>query len=76
MSPVPLIAGKATEALSPPHTYVPWVVVNGVPLWDDYASLAQYVCVAFTRKERPKACFEAPPGVGPWLHRPNILLAK
>lgn len=40
-------AQERTEALAPPHEYVPWVVVNGIPLRDDYASAARYVCAAY-----------------------------
>lgn len=40
-------ARARTAALRPPHKYVPWVVVNGIPLYDDFDSVARYVCAAF-----------------------------
>jgi interferon gamma-inducible protein 30 len=42
-----LAAMKQTQKLRPPHQYVPWVVVNGIPLLGDYANLGAFVCVAF-----------------------------
>eukprot|EP00262_Sarcandra_glabra_P011945 TRINITY_DN2964_c0_g1_i9.p1 TRINITY_DN2964_c0_g1~~TRINITY_DN2964_c0_g1_i9.p1 ORF type:complete len:235 (-),score=11.93 TRINITY_DN2964_c0_g1_i9:268-972(-) len=37
-----------TNALEPPHTYVPWVVVNGQPLYEDYENFETYICKAYT----------------------------
>eukprot|EP00873_Tetraselmis_striata_P034436 jgi/Tetstr1/454700/TSEL_041586.t1 len=47
---------KATDALVPAHTFVPWVTVNGVALREDVDNLEQYVCAAYTG-DRPAACF-------------------
>ncbi len=40
-------AMKKTAALRPTHQYVPWVVVNGIPLTDSYQSLATFICAAY-----------------------------
>ncbi|KAF8402586.1 hypothetical protein HHK36_010673 [Tetracentron sinense] len=45
-----------TNALQPPHTYVPWVVVDGQPLYDDYKSFESYVCKAYKGTAVPTAC--------------------
>ncbi|PWZ09456.1 Gamma-interferon-inducible lysosomal thiol reductase [Zea mays] len=44
-----------TNALQPPHWFVPWVVVNGKPLGDDYMNFEAYICSAYDGK-LPKAC--------------------
>ncbi|ONK77196.1 uncharacterized protein A4U43_C02F4080 [Asparagus officinalis] len=44
-----------TDALQPPHEFVPWVVVNGKPLYDDYKNFEAYICKAYDG-ELPKAC--------------------
>ncbi|XP_060175006.1 gamma-interferon-responsive lysosomal thiol protein-like [Lycium barbarum] len=36
-----------TSALQPPHKYVPWVVVDGQPLYDDYTNFISYICKAY-----------------------------
>ncbi|XP_042456347.1 gamma-interferon-responsive lysosomal thiol protein-like [Zingiber officinale] len=46
-----------TDALEPPHTYVPWVVVNGQPLYEEYEDVEAYICQAYTG-ETPNACTE------------------
>ncbi|CAL5202590.1 unnamed protein product [Lathyrus oleraceus] len=45
-----------TNALQPPHTYVPWVVVDGEPLYDDYRSFISYICKAYKGTDAPKSC--------------------
>lgn len=42
-----------------PPSYVPWVLVNGIPLGQLDAQLLRIVCLAFSGK-RPAACY-APP---------------
>jgi interferon gamma-inducible protein 30 len=50
-------AGKATEALSPNLTFVPWIVVNGVSIGSSFEELQRYVCAATTDiDKRPAAC--------------------
>ncbi|KAH6766283.1 Thioredoxin superfamily protein [Perilla frutescens var. hirtella] len=47
-----------TNALEPPHTYVPWVVVDGQPLYDDYRYFQSYICNAYKGTPKPSACAE------------------
>ncbi|XP_072960314.1 gamma-interferon-responsive lysosomal thiol protein-like [Typha angustifolia] len=44
-----------TDSLQPPHRYVPWVVVDGQPLYDDYQDFEAYICKAY-KGDLPKAC--------------------
>lgn len=44
-----------TDALEPPHRYVPWVVVDGQPLLEDYENFEAYICKAY-KGTPPKAC--------------------
>uniref|UniRef100_A0ACD5VIL7 Uncharacterized protein n=1 Tax=Avena sativa TaxID=4498 RepID=A0ACD5VIL7_AVESA len=44
-----------TFALQPPHQFVPWVVVDGRPLGDDYTNFEAYICSAYDG-ELPAAC--------------------
>lgn len=48
-------AGK-TASLEPPHKYVPWVVVDGQPLYDDYRYFADFICKAYKGATKPSAC--------------------
>jgi hypothetical protein len=41
--------------VQPPHTYVPWVTVNGVPIYTDSDNLLTYICKAYTGTP-PAAC--------------------
>ncbi|KAJ7531198.1 hypothetical protein O6H91_14G036000 [Diphasiastrum complanatum] len=46
-----------TFSLKPPHQYVPWVLVNGTPLYDDYESVETYVCQVYKGpKPLPAIC--------------------
>ncbi|GFP84237.1 gamma-interferon-inducible lysosomal thiol reductase [Phtheirospermum japonicum] len=45
-----------TSALQPPHKYVPWVVVDGQPLYDDYRNFVSYICKAYKGTAIPSAC--------------------
>lgn len=49
-------AASQTRALRPPHTYVPWVTVNGVPLGSAYPNLLTIVCAAFTGERYNTSC--------------------
>ncbi|CAD5167978.1 unnamed protein product [Musa acuminata subsp. malaccensis] len=44
-----------TDSLEPPHRYVPWVVVDGQPLYEDYENFEAYICKAYSG-ESPNAC--------------------
>ncbi|KAK9279755.1 hypothetical protein L1049_013437 [Liquidambar formosana] len=47
-----------TNTLQPPHEYVPWVVVDGQPLYEDYENFISYVCKAYKGTAVPNACSE------------------
>lgn len=47
-----------TNALQPPHQYVPWVVVDGKPLYEDYQNFLSYICEAYSGTAKPEACSE------------------
>ena len=49
-------AAMETAQLDPPHTYVPWVVVNGVAIGDAYPYLRSFICVALGSGDKPRAC--------------------
>ena len=55
-------AAEETAALRPPHRWVPWVVVDGIPLGEDLDSLWRYICVAYAG-QRPAACYAPPPSL-------------
>ncbi|KAL4448881.1 hypothetical protein ABPG77_007598 [Micractinium sp. CCAP 211/92] len=54
------LAAGATAALDPAHKYVPWVLVNGIPLGGLDSQLTRIVCIAFPGI-KPRACYEPPP---------------
>ncbi|KAL2333010.1 hypothetical protein Fmac_014223 [Flemingia macrophylla] len=48
-----------TSALKPPHKYVPWVVVDGEPLYDDYENFLSYICEAYKGPDKVRSCTQA-----------------
>jgi len=42
-----------TDTLSPKKTYVPWVVLNGKPLYQSFNNIRQKVCAAYTGTKPP-----------------------
>jgi len=46
----------ATKNLSPAHQYVPWVVLNGKPLYQSYNNILQKICAAYTGSPKPSGC--------------------
>ncbi|KAK7387268.1 hypothetical protein VNO78_27926 [Psophocarpus tetragonolobus] len=48
-----------TNALDPPHKYVPWVVVDGEPLYEDYENFLSYICKAYKGTDLPQSCTQA-----------------
>ncbi|KAF8063862.1 hypothetical protein HT031_003719 [Scenedesmus sp. PABB004] len=53
------LARERTESLQPAHRWVPWLVVNGIPV-NDIDSVATYICVALGAHEWPEACKHLP----------------
>jgi len=53
--------GMLTEALSPAHTYVPWVTVNGVHTEEIQAqaqdNLIKLICDTYSNAAKPVACY-------------------
>eukprot|EP00892_Ulva_mutabilis_P000698 jgi/Ulvmu1/10629/UM066_0008.1 len=53
-------ARAATDSLQPPHTWVPWVTVDGIPInsqqLGEAAHVAQAVCRAYTGPDTPEGC--------------------
>ncbi|CAK9326916.1 unnamed protein product [Citrullus colocynthis] len=45
-----------TNNLQPPHKYVPWVVVDGQPLYEDYENFVSYICAAYKGSSVPTGC--------------------
>ncbi|MED6125840.1 hypothetical protein PIB30_072406 [Stylosanthes scabra] len=48
-----------TNNLQPPHEYVPWVVVDGEPLYEDYENFLSYICKAYKGRNAPGVCTQA-----------------
>ncbi|GAB4834005.1 hypothetical protein Ancab_032257 [Ancistrocladus abbreviatus] len=51
-----LLCAKRTAGLKPPHEFVPWVVVNDLPLKENYEDFVSYICNAYKGRNPPKAC--------------------
>ncbi|XP_042508921.1 gamma-interferon-responsive lysosomal thiol protein-like [Macadamia integrifolia] len=51
-----LYYANITGSLQPPHTYVPWVVVDNQPLYEDFENFITYVCKAYKGNPEPDAC--------------------
>lgn len=45
-------AGLETTSLVPKHTFVPWMVVNGVAIGSDYDNLDRYICAVAAPEKR------------------------
>eukprot|EP00271_Cylindrocystis_brebissonii_P011811 TRINITY_DN29770_c0_g1_i1.p1 TRINITY_DN29770_c0_g1~~TRINITY_DN29770_c0_g1_i1.p1 ORF type:complete len:280 (+),score=63.59 TRINITY_DN29770_c0_g1_i1:53-892(+) len=48
--------GAYTDSLEPAHSYVPWLVVDGKPAFDDYDQVAALVCEAYQGNDTPPGC--------------------
>ncbi|KAJ8559456.1 hypothetical protein K7X08_003514 [Anisodus acutangulus] len=51
-----LLYAAQTQALQPPQTYVPWVVVDGQPLYQDYENFINYIYKAYKGSDAVSAC--------------------
>ena len=40
-------AAEETASLTPPHTYVPWVTVNGITVGGALDQLQTFICAAY-----------------------------
>ncbi|KAK6935678.1 Gamma interferon inducible lysosomal thiol reductase GILT [Dillenia turbinata] len=61
-----------TNSLEPPHKYVPWVVVNGEPLYEDYENFVTYVCKAYKGTAVLNACGDSLRNTIPKIKLNNI----
>ncbi|EOY07102.1 Gamma interferon responsive lysosomal thiol reductase family protein, putative [Theobroma cacao] len=64
-----------TAQLNPPHKFVPWVLVNGQPLEEDFKSFVSYVCKAYQGKLVPEACHQSLPLMNNSLKKASLLNA-
>jgi interferon, gamma-inducible protein 30 len=53
-------AAEETASLDPQHTYVPWLVINGVAIGQDMDKMGKFVCVAAEPEARPDICYNDP----------------
>lgn len=53
-------AAEETGKLIPQHTYVPWLVINGVAVGQDMDKMEKFVCVATEPEARPDICYSDP----------------
>nr|XP_023875785.1 gamma-interferon-inducible lysosomal thiol reductase-like [Quercus suber] len=49
-----------TNHLNPPHTFVPWLILDNQPLYKDFKNLVTYVCKAYKGHLQIKACKSLP----------------
>lgn len=52
-------AANETAGLRPPHSYVPWVTVDGIPIGGAYEQLQTFICANYKGK-RPDTCYGPP----------------
>ncbi|KAM6574145.1 hypothetical protein CsatA_022472 [Cannabis sativa] len=45
-----------TAQLNPPHTILPWVVVDNQSIGNDYRNYSSYICKAYKGNKVPRAC--------------------
>ncbi|XP_021289031.1 gamma-interferon-inducible lysosomal thiol reductase [Herrania umbratica] len=64
-----------TAQLNPPHKFVPWVLVNGQPLEEDFKNFVRYVCKAYQGKQVPEACHQSLPLMNNSLKKASLLNA-
>ncbi|XP_031379211.1 gamma-interferon-responsive lysosomal thiol protein isoform X1 [Punica granatum] len=49
-----------TARLNPPRRFVPWVVVDGQALQEDFQNFVSYICRAYRGSQIPEACTSLP----------------
>lgn len=53
-----MLAYEITEALHPEHEYVPWGVVNDIPMFDAIYYLKQSICIMIEDQTKlPESCY-------------------
>ncbi|GAQ88305.1 interferon [Klebsormidium nitens] len=65
---------KLTESLDPPHRFVPWVTVDGAPLYEDLDSFFERICEAYKGTEKPETCARLDGAAGTYPSSRNLQL--
>lgn len=55
---------SVTSSLEPPHTYVPWVVVDGQPLYDVSPLYLNSLCIIYCMLDPTRFCTTLLPTLG------------
>lgn len=68
-------AADETANLSPPHSYVPWITVNGVALGGAYEELQIFICAAYLGDRYDHAWLAGANAVGSYYIGQNMFMA-
>ncbi|KAL5716519.1 hypothetical protein ACHQM5_018197 [Ranunculus cassubicifolius] len=53
-----------TNIILPRPSLLPWVVIDGIPLEEDYINFMHVICEASRSNKKPIACNNSPPAIG------------